>query len=254
LRASERFADKVVLITGAGRGMGRANALQFAREGARVVVNDIDGAAAKAVADEVRALGVDAFDVQASVGDPDQVRSVFRAVFERFGVLDVLVNNAGIGPTTRPMETITDEDWTRTIAIDLGGTFYCMRAALPHMKERRSGKIVNISSRAGRSMSTFAGAHYSAAKAGIIGLTRHTAYEAAPYNININAIAPGSMDTDLLRRVTTAEQREARAQQIPLRRLGTVDDESNLVLFLASEESSYITGATIDLNGADLLI
>jgi 3-oxoacyl-[acyl-carrier protein] reductase len=234
--------------------MGRANALRFANEGASVAVNDVDAAAARAVAAEIRERGVASLDVPGSIADPSAVRSMFDAVHSRFGRVDILVNNAGIGPTTRPLETISDEDWARTIAIDLSGAFYCMRAVLLGMKERRSGKIVNVSSRAGRSMSTFAGAHYSAAKAALIGLTRHAAYEAAPYNVNINAIAPGSMDTELLRSVSTPEIREARAREIPLRRLGTVDDESNLVLFLASEESSYITGATIDINGADLLI
>jgi len=166
----------------------------------------------------------------------------------------VLVNNAGIGPTTRPLERISNDEWERTLDIDLTGVFNCMRAVLPGMKERRYGKIVNISSSAGRSVSTFAGAHYTAAKAGVLGLTRHAAFEYAPYNININAIAPGTIDTELLRGAVPADRIEEEARKIPLRRLGTVDDESNLVLFLASNEASYITGATIDINGADLLL
>jgi len=152
------------------------------------------------------------------------------------------------------LELIDDEEWNSTICIDLNSVFYCMRAVLPHMKANKYGKIINVSSSAGRSISTFAGAHYTTAKAGILGLTRHAAFEYAPYNININAIAPGTIDTELLRKSATAEKINMESEKIPMRRLGTTDDIYNLISFLASDQSSYINGATIDINGADLLL
>jgi NAD(P)-dependent dehydrogenase (short-subunit alcohol dehydrogenase family) len=140
------------------------------------------------------------------------------------------------------------------IDINLKGVFLFMRAVLPHMKKQRSGKIVNISSSAGRSVSTFCGAHYTASKAGVLGLSRHAALEAAPFNVNVNAVAPGTIDTPMLREDASEERIAEEAKNIPIGRLGTEEDEANLVAFLASEEASFITGATIDINGGDLII
>ena len=140
------------------------------------------------------------------------------------------------------------------MAVNVTGVFLCTKAVLPIMKKQRSGKIVNLSSTAGRSTSTFGGAHYTTSKAAVLGLTRHTAREAAPYNINVNAIAPGSMDTEMVREKADLDHLAKEAKNIPLGRLGTAQDAANLVVFLCSEESSYISGATIDINGADLLI
>jgi 3-oxoacyl-[acyl-carrier protein] reductase len=176
------------------------------------------------------------------------------ATVARFGTVDILVNNAGILGTTRPLEQIPDADWDELLAINVKGVFNCTKTVLPIMQARRYGKIVNVSSSAGRSTSTFGGAHYTTSKAAVLGLTRHTAREAAPFNINVNATAPGSMDTEMVRERASPEHIERERQQIPLRRLGTAQDEANLVLFLCSDESSYIAGATIDINGADLLL
>ena len=250
----DRFINKVAIVTGAGRGMGRATALTLAREGAALVVNDVRRDWAEAVVEEIQQAGGQAMASIADVSDEAQVQAMVQATVERFGTVDILVNNAGILRATSPLETISLEEWELMMRINLTGVFLCTRAVLPIMKAQRGGKIVNVSSSAGRSTSTFGGAHYTTSKAAVLGLSRHTAREAAPYNVNVNAVAPGSMDTEMVREMATPEHMQSEAQKVPLRRLGTSQDEADLVAFLCSEESSYITGATIDINGGDLII
>lgn len=252
--AEGRLAGRVAIVTGAGRGMGRAVALTLAREGAVVVVNDVRAEAAATVAGEIEAAGGRALAYVADVSREAEVEAMVRATVEQFGALHILVNNAGILGHTQPVELIPGDEWDRLMAVNVKGVFNCTRAVLPLLKAQRYGKIVNVSSSAGRSTSTFGGAHYTTSKAAVLGLTRHTAREAAPYNVNVNATAPGSMDTEMVRERATAEHLAAEEATIPLRRLGTAQDEANLVLFLCSDESSYIAGATIDINGADLLL
>lgn len=249
-----RFDGKVAIVTGAGRGMGRAVAQLLAREGARVVVNDINADSASAVTKDIRQSGGEAVSAPGDVSNSSDVKRVVETALSRFNRIDILVNNAGIAETTSPLEDIDDEEWAKIIDVNLKGTFLFMKAVLPHMKKQRSGKIINISSSAGRSTSTFAGAHYTAAKAGVLGLTRHGARESATSNININAVTPGTIETELLYEHASKERIAEEAQKIPLRRLGSPEDEANLVAFLASEESSFITGATIDINGGELMI
>lgn len=249
-----RVAGKVAIVTGSGRGMGRAVAMTLAREGAAVVVNDVRQEAAQRVVAEIEAAGGRALAYVADVSQPAQVNAMVQATVAHFGTIDILVNNAGILGNTRPLEEIPYDEWDQLIGINVKGVFNCTKAVLPILKAKRYGKIVNVSSSAGRSTSTFGGAHYTTSKAAVLGLTRHTAREAAPYNINVNATAPGSMDTEMVRERATPEHIAREEASIPLRRLGTAQDEANLVLFLCSDESSYIAGATIDINGADLLL
>jgi 3-oxoacyl-[acyl-carrier protein] reductase len=249
-----RFPDKVAIVTGAGRGMGKATALTLAREGAAIVVNDLRRELAETVANEINAAGGQALAYVADVSQEAQVQAMVEATLEHFGTVDILVNNAGILRSTTPVENIPLQEWELMMTVNVTGVFLCTKAVLPIMKAKRSGKIVNVSSSAGRSTSTFGGAHYTTSKAAVLGLSRHTAREAAPFNINVNAVAPGSMDTEMVRELATPEHMESERQNIPLRRLGTAQDEANLVAFLCSEESSYITGATIDINGGDLII
>ncbi|MFW6082987.1 MAG: SDR family NAD(P)-dependent oxidoreductase [Chloroflexota bacterium] len=249
-----RFEDKTVIVTGAAQGMGKATAPAFAREGARVAVADISEEGVQSVAHEIQDMGQQGVAIKADVSDAAQVEDMVRRVLERFGTVDVLVNNAGVLGQTAPLEQIDDREWARVIDINLTGVFYCTKAVLPIMKEKRAGKIVNVSSSAGRSYSTFGAAHYTASKAGVLGLTRHTASEAAAYGINVNAVAPGSMDTEMVRDNATLEHIASEEAKIPLGRLGTPEDNAQLVLFLASEDASYITGATVDINGGDLMI
>jgi 3-oxoacyl-[acyl-carrier protein] reductase len=252
--STDRFSDKVAIVTGAGRGMGKATAVTLARDGAAVVVNDVRPELAEAVVKEITSAGGKALAFVADVSKEAEVQAMVDAAVEQFGTVDILVNNAGILRSTTPVETIPLQEWELMMTININGVFLCTKAVLPIMKAKRSGKIVNVSSSAGRSTSTFGGAHYTTSKAAILGLSRHTAREAAPYNININAVAPGRMDTEMVRELATPEHMERERQNIPLRRLGTAQDEANLVAFLCSEESSYITGATIDINGGDLII
>lgn len=249
-----RFSGQVAIVTGAGRGMGKATALTLARDGAAVVVNDVRRELAEAVAEEIKAAGGRALDFVADVSNEAEVQAMVVAAVEQLGSVDILVNNAGILRSTTPLEDIPLQEWELMMTINVTGVFLCTKAVLPIMKAKRSGKIVNVSSSAGRSTSTFGGAHYTTSKAAVLGLSRHTAREAAPYNINVNAVAPGSMDTEMVRELATPEHMQSESQKIPLRRLGTAQDEANLVAFLCSEESSYITGATIDINGGDLII
>lgn len=254
MEAKGAFKDKVVLVTGAGRGMGRATALVFAAEGAKLVVNDLSLEGAESVVREIEEMGQEAIAVQADVSDFGQVSRMVDMVLKRFGTIDILVNNAGIQGQVSLLEEIDESNWDLVIGVNLKGVFNCTQAVLPIMKAKRSGKIINISSLAGRSASFFGGAHYTASKAGVLGLTRHTAREVAPYNINANAIAPGRMPRMPGERSVTSERWAEFVRSVPLGREGAYEDVANLVLFLASDRASYITGATIDINGGLLMI
>ena len=249
-----RFAGKVAIVTGSGRGMGKATALTLARDGAAVVVNDVRRDLVETLVRQIEEVGGRALPSISDVSDEEQVIAMVADTVKRFGTVDILVNNAGILRATSPIEAIPLDEWDLMMAVNVRGVFLCTRAVLPSMKAKRGGKIVNISSSAGRSFSTFGGAHYTASKAAVLGLTRHTARECAPYGINVNAVAPGNMDTEMVREMATPEHIAREERNNPLRRLGSAQDEANLVAFLCSEESSYITGATIDINGGDLMI
>lgn len=250
-----KFGGKVAIVTGAGRGMGRAVALLLAQKGAIVVACDIDETAAKKVAEEARSRGGEAIGVQGDVSKMKEVKRVVQRAMAQYGSIDILVNNAGIARPTSPLETIGDDEWSSILAVNLTGVFNFMKAVLPHMKNQKSGKIVNVSSIAGRSTSTLGGAHYTASKAAVLGLTRHAAREAAPFNISINAVAPGMIDTDLLCELSTPEHVARVAEErIPMGRLGKPEEEAALVAFLVSDESTFITGATVDINGGQLMV
>ena len=250
---STELAGRVALVTGAGQGMGRAVAARLAAGGARVVVNDLNPESAQRTAQALADAGHDALAAPGDVTSSEDVRAMFAAARERYGGPHVLVNNAGIlYPTS--VEQIAPEEWDLVVAVNLTGTFLCSQAAIGPMREAGWGRIVNFSSTAGKNVSTVGGAHYTAAKAGVLGFTRHLAKEVAGYGITVNAVCPGLIDTEMVRAVISPERADAYASSFPIERLGEPGEVAELVAFLASDRASYITGASLDINGGDLMI
>ena len=243
----KRFENKIVLVTGAGRGIGASIAKRFASEGAEVIVNysGNDEAAQKTV-DEITATGGQAQKYKCSVNDSESVKVMIDEIIKEFGRIDILVNNAGITKDGL-MLRMTDEDFDRVIDVNLKGTFNCIKYVSKYMLKQKSGKIINISSVVG--LSGNAGqVNYSASKAGIIGITKSAAKELSSRGITVNAVAPGYVDTDMTK-VLSDNIRNEILKNIPLQRMGNVEDISNCVAFLASEDASYITGQVISVDG-----
>lgn len=243
----KRFENKIVLVTGAGRGIGASIAKRFASEGAEVIVNysGNDEAAQKTV-DEITATGGQAQKYKCSVNDSESVKVMIDEIIKEFGRIDILVNNAGITKDGL-MLRMTDEDFDRVIDVNLKGTFNCTKYVSKYMLKQKSGKIINISSVVG--LSGNAGqVNYSASKAGIIGITKSAAKELSSRGITVNAVAPGYVDTDMTK-VLSDNIRNEILKNILLQRMGNVEDISNCVAFLASEDASYITGQVISVDG-----
>jgi 3-oxoacyl-[acyl-carrier protein] reductase len=248
---------RVALVTGASRGFGRAIALAFAAEGAAVVVNYVGSRPqAEEVAAAIRDLGRDAVVVRADVAREDDVRHLVEATLTRFGRLDVLVNNAGI-MTHGPFLEVAVADYDRMLAVNVVGTMLCTRAALPAMIERGHGRIINLSSQLG-TIGGVAGsggvAAYAATKGAIDSFTKAIAREFGQHGITANAIAPGSIETDMSRAVMTPEFKARRVQELPVRRMGTVEDVARVAVFLASEASGFLTGQIIHASGGLVMV
>jgi len=241
------LAGKVAIVTGAGQGMGKAIALLLASKGIKVVIADINEVVANKVADEIDGLGV-----KVDVTKEDEVENMVKATLEKYGSIDILVNNAGILRPTR-INDITKTEWDLVLDVNLNGTFLCTKAVLKTMKKNSYGRIINMSSSAGRSVSTLGGAHYTAAKAGVLGFTRAVAKEMAPFGITVNSVCPGLIDTEMVRSDCSTEQIKKYEDSFPIPRLGTPEEVAALVLFLISD-ATYITGAAIDINGGDLMM
>lgn len=250
---SEFLKGRAALVTGAGRGMGRAVARVLSERGARVAVNDLNGEDAERTAAELRGSGAEAIAVQGDVTKADEVRRAVAEVVARFGAVHVLVNNAGIlRPTT--FLDIPEAEWDLVVGVNLKGAFLCSQAALPSMRAAGWGRIVNFSSTAGKNVSTLGGAHYTAAKAGVLGLTRHLAKTFAGYGITVNAVCPGLIDTEMVRSTVSDARARAYAERFPISRLGRPEEVAELVAFLCSDRAAYITGAALDINGGDLMV
>jgi 3-oxoacyl-[acyl-carrier protein] reductase len=241
-----KLQDKVAIVTGSSRGIGKAIALRLTAEGAKVVVTATTKEGAEKAADEIRQSGGQASGFEANIADPKQVEALMKGTVEQFGGLHILVNNAGITRDNLVMR-MSDDDWNAVITTNLTGTFNCMRAASKIMMKQRSGKIINITSVVAL-MGNKGQANYSAAKAGIIGLTKSVARELASRNVQINAVAPGFILTDLTAGLPEASK-TAMLQTIPLERVGTSEDVAGVVAFLASADADYITGQVFNVDG-----
>jgi NAD(P)-dependent dehydrogenase (short-subunit alcohol dehydrogenase family) len=244
--------DKVAVITGAAsaRGIGKETARRFAEQGARVAILDLDAAAAAAAAADI---GPQHIGLACNVTRKTDCEAAARAVIERLGQVDILVNNAGITQPLKIMD-IAPENYEAVTDVSLRGTLYMSQALIPHMRSRRSGSIVCLSSvSAQRGGGIFGGPHYSAAKAGVLGLARAMARELGPDNVRVNSVTPGLIQTDITGGKLTPELKTEILKGIPLNRLGDAADVANCCLFLASDLSSYLTGVTLDVNGGMLI-
>lgn len=246
----QHFVNQVAFITGAGSGIGRATALAFAKTGARVVVSDINEAGGNETVQQIRALGGDATFIACNVADPDQVETAVRQTIETYGRLDIGINNAGIGGKFARFTDQTFDDWNQMMAVNLSGVFYCMQAEIRQMLAQGSGKIVNVSSIAGvRGMPM--GGPYSAAKHGVIGLTKTAALEYVRKNIRVNAVCPvythSAMVDDLINAGPGMEERMRR--MIPMGRFGEPDEIAQAILWLCADENAFCTGQAIQLDG-----
>ncbi|KPJ71504.1 hypothetical protein AMJ50_01785 [Parcubacteria bacterium DG_74_3] len=241
--------DKVAIITGARRGMGRTHALILAKAGAKVVVSDISLEECQKVVEEIKAQGGNAIAVKCDVTKREEVDEMVKKAVKEFGKIDVLVNNAGI-LQFKPFMELTEEDWNKILNVNLLGYFRCAQAAVKEMIKQKSGTIVNIASIGmGQTGVGFpAISHYCASKGAIVAMTEAMALELAPFNIRVNAIAPGAIDTPMSQG-GDPKTMEATLARIPLHRIGKPEEVSNLVLFLASDASSYITGSTVIIDG-----
>lgn len=240
-----RLKDKVAIITGSGQGIGEAIARRFSAEGAKVVIDDIVQERIDRVTEDLKAEGADVLGVNADVSNYSQVDMLIQKTLKAFGTVDILVNNAGIIRDATIMK-MSEEDWDKVIDVNLKGAYNCIHHVGPVMKNNQYGKIISISSAV--RFGNIGQANYSASKAGLVGLTRTTALEYGRYGINVNAIAPGYIETKMIANIPP-KIREMAISTIPLHRTGQVVDISNLCLFLASDESSYITGQVIQCDG-----
>ena len=247
------FAGQVAVVTGAGRGMGRAVATGLAERGAKVIVAEMDEAAGAEAAEAIRKGGGDAHAIGVDISQVDGVRGLFEAAVQRYGTVDILVNNAGIG-IPKPLLDYTEADWDRQLGVNLKGMFFATQEAARIMIPKRRGKIVNFASTAAFVSSSTPETAYDISKGGVRQLTISVAAELAPHRINVNAVAPGTILTELTLRVLDTEEKMARASaKIPMGRLGAPGDMVGPVLFLCSEDADYITGHTLVVDGGWLL-
>jgi 2-hydroxycyclohexanecarboxyl-CoA dehydrogenase len=261
--SAARFDGRVALVTGGASGIGRATALRLASEGAKVAVVDRDEPGAAETVRLVRAAGGTAAPFACNVADSAGVNAAVAVIAAALGPVDVLVNVAGIGDTAGldGVAGVSDERWNAVLAVNLSGPFYLSRAVLPAMVERGWGAIVNVSSLAGRSKSAMGGYAYSSSKAGLLGLTRHLAFDYGPKGVRVNAICPGGVDTPMLRAAGVREARSEAEQAarsvrmaayqffMPIKRVSQPEEQAAAIAFLASDDASYINGVSLDVNG-----
>jgi 3-oxoacyl-[acyl-carrier protein] reductase len=248
-----RFAGRVVIVTGAAKGIGLRIVRAFAGEGARVAALDIDGAGLDALTRELQERREDVLALKTDVTAAAEVRQALETVVGRWGRVDVLVNNAGGFSVIRRTEDIPEAEWDAIFRLNVTSAFLASKAVLPVMRRQRAGAIVNLSSIAGRAGAVTVTSHYAAAKAAILGFTRHLAREVAADGIRVNAVAPGTVATERFRALRSNEEGQRLAASVPLGRVAEPEEIAEVVLYLASEGARYITGATLDVNGGLLM-
>lgn len=250
------FQGRVALVTGGSRGIGAATAKILAYRGARVAVSARTVSELEQVVMEIRKEGGQGLSVQCDVTNDEQVKYMIKRVVEEWGRLDILINNAGTGAPERSVEETSSEDWDQSIIINLKSAFLCVRASAPIMKKQGYGRIVNISSHAGRNFGRQSGLQYGAAKAGLIGFTRNLAVQLGPHGICVNAIAPGMVLTKRVKdRLETVSKEEIQnlISSNPLRRLAQPEEMATVIAFLASDDASYVNGVCLDVNGGSYM-
>ena len=247
------LVGRTALVTGAAQGMGQAIALRLARSGANLVINDLKDNMLTETEEALTELGSKTMRGVADVTDASAVHEMFATARNVFGSIDILVNNAGVLRPTSFLE-ISEEEWHWVIGVNLNATFLCTQAAVRNMVEAGWGRVINMSSTAGKSVSTLGGAHYTTSKTAVLGLTRAVAKEVAASGVTVNAICPGLFDTDMTRRTISDEQANDYAQSFPIPRLGLPEEVAEVVAFLASDNAAYMTGTAVDINGGDLMI
>jgi 3-oxoacyl-[acyl-carrier protein] reductase len=242
-----RLENKVAVVTGAAQGIGRAVALGMGREGAKVVLADVQAEKAQSAANELQALGAQALALEVNVASESSVKRMAKSAFERFGRVDILVNVAGIYHPKAPVVDLSEEDWDRTIDVNVGSNFLCCREFVPAMRAQKSGRIISLASGIGHyGMKQFA--HYAASKAAVMGFVKSLAREVGADGITVNAICPGSANTAMPRQHRSEEEVMARLRSTPLPHILEPEDIAGAILFLASDAAAYITGQSYDIN------
>lgn len=248
-----KLKNKVSIVTGAGQGIGKQIAIILAKEGSKVIINDCNVDLAEKVAKEISSLNLDAYPFTADVSNQMEVTEMINQVIEKYGVIDILINNAGI-QTIKPFFQLQEDEWKRVMDVNLLGTFICSKAVSQYMINRNKGKIVNIST-IHYDKPRVDKFHYDASKAGIAILTKEMALELAKYKINVNCIAPGAIDTPMNKEVLQSKEKtELVISKIPWGRMGKAEEVAKLALFLVSDDSEYITGSIINIDGGRSLV
>jgi len=249
----DELAGRTAIVTGAGRGMGRSAAMRLVAAGASVVVNDLVAKDAQTTAEKLNSAGGRALAVAGDVADSAAVDLLIERSTDEYGQISILVNAAGILRRTAVFD-MDESEWDLVLKVNLKGTFLPSRAVLPSMRRSGWGRIVNFSSTAGKTTSTLGGAHYTASKHAVLGLTRHMAMEEAAHGITVNAVCPGLIDTEMVQQEVDDDRLKRYIDSFPIHRIGEPSEVAELVAFLASDRAAYITGQALDISGGDLMV